>query len=444
MYIKPVAISLALAQISGMAIAAGSIQEYWKSFRAGVDPHNITLPKIPQTTSYDGVAECTYYTPPAELQFKDSEWPTPWLTATSNGMNTSAEFKALYNSIDWTKAPNIPVRQLLPDGSVDMSKYDEANDPDCWWSATTCTKPKHQNVNEDIYACPEPDTWGLTYDDGPNCSHNAFYDYLEEQKLKATMFYIGSNVVDWPYGAMRGMKDGHHIADHTWSHQLMTTLNNQEVLAELYYTQKAIKLTTGVTPRHWRPAFGDVDDRVRWIATQLNLTTILWNLDTDDWAAGSTKPLATVQQSYDDFIQMGSNGTFGTSGNIVLTHEIDNTTMQLAVENLPKIQKAYTHVLDVATCMNITHPYMEDTVTVKTFDEVVGGKKASTSGAASSAASASSQPSNGVVKAASASGSLSSSSSSSSADASPSNSAAFQVSPNMAAMAVMAALAIFI
>jgi hypothetical protein len=33
----------------------------------------------------------------------------------------------------------------------------------------------------------------------------------------------------------------------------MTTLSNQEVLAELYYTQKAIKLITGVTPLHWRP-----------------------------------------------------------------------------------------------------------------------------------------------------------------------------------------------
>jgi hypothetical protein len=33
----------------------------------------------------------------------------------------------------------------------------------------------------------------------------------------------------------------------------MTTLTNQEVLAELYYTQKAIKLATGLTPRYWRP-----------------------------------------------------------------------------------------------------------------------------------------------------------------------------------------------
>lgn len=67
------------------------------------------------------------------------------------------------------------------------------------------------------------------------------------------MFYIGSNVLNWPYGALRGVKDGHHIAGHTWSHKMMTTLTNQEVLAELYYTAKAIKYVTGITPLYWRP-----------------------------------------------------------------------------------------------------------------------------------------------------------------------------------------------
>lgn len=67
------------------------------------------------------------------------------------------------------------------------------------------------------------------------------------------MFYIGSNVLNWPYGALRGLKDGHHLCGHTWSHKMMTTLNNQEVLAELYYTAKAIKYVTGVTPLYWRP-----------------------------------------------------------------------------------------------------------------------------------------------------------------------------------------------
>lgn len=252
MYTKTIAAALALIQSSSLLVTAGSSTDYWKNFNSSIDPNNINIPDITQTTSYDETQECVYYQPQG-INIVQSEWPTPWQTATSNGMNTSQEFQDLYNSIPWSSMPDIPVRTLGPDGSVNMTGYDESSDPDCWWSASTCTKPKHPNVNEDIYACPEPETWGLTYDDGPNCSHNAFYDFLQQEKLKATMFYIGSNVIDWPYGAMRGMKDGHHIADHTWSHQLMTTLTNQEVLAELYYTQKAIKLVTGVTPKFWRP-----------------------------------------------------------------------------------------------------------------------------------------------------------------------------------------------
>ncbi|CEG68631.1 Putative Chitin deacetylase [Rhizopus microsporus] len=359
MQLKSIAISVALAKLA--TIVSADASNYWQTFTSQVNPQNISIPSITQTTSVDPTAECQYYEPDSSLfVFNQSEWPTSWQTATSNGMSQSAEFQALYNSIDWTKAPSIKPRTMTASGGLDMSNYSSAEDPDCWWSASTCTKPKLADVNEDIVNCPEPETWGLTYDDGPNCSHNAFYNYLQDNKLKATMFYIGSNVIDWPYGAMRGLKDGHHIAAHTWSHNYTTTLTNEEVLAELYYTQKAIKLATGVTPRYWRPPYGDIDDRVRWIATQLNLTAVIWNLDTDDWAAGLTTTLEAVEQNYQNFITMGTNGTFANSGNIVLTHEINNNTMQLAVNYLPKIVSAYKQVLDVATCYNISYPYFEN------------------------------------------------------------------------------------
>lgn len=62
---------------------------------------------------------------------------------------------------------------------------------------------------------PEPLTVGYGFDDGPNCSHNAFYDFLEEQQQKATMYYIGSNVMDWPLEAQRGLADGHELCVRT-------------------------------------------------------------------------------------------------------------------------------------------------------------------------------------------------------------------------------------
>lgn len=136
------------------------------------------------------------------------------------------------------------------------------------------------------------------------------------------------------------------------------------------------------------------------------MTTILWNLDTDDWAAGTTETVSAVQQHYDDFIAMGSNGTFNQNGNIVLTHEINNMTMDLAVKNLPKITKSYKNVMDVATCMNITYPYQETTVKFPSFSDYVAGNKGNTvgsnstssSGAASGAASGSASGSASAAK----------------------------------------------
>jgi hypothetical protein len=93
------------------------------------------------------------------------------------------------------------------------------SDPDCWWTYRQCTTPKNPLIPADITTIPEPLSYGIGFDDGPNCSHNAFYQYLQDQKVKATMFYIGSNVMDWPLQAKRGLDDGHELAVHTWSHQ---------------------------------------------------------------------------------------------------------------------------------------------------------------------------------------------------------------------------------
>jgi hypothetical protein len=45
----------------------------------------------------------------------------------------------------------------------------------------------------------------------------------------------------------------------------MTSLTNEQVFAELYYSKKAIKDVMGVTVQCWRPPYGDVDDRVRCV-----------------------------------------------------------------------------------------------------------------------------------------------------------------------------------
>ncbi|CAG8793294.1 2832_t:CDS:2, partial [Gigaspora rosea] len=312
---------------------------------------------------------CTGYT----SSYNFTGYPGIWEKPTSTVFNTD-DFKRINSSIDWTKVPNIPPHKTTTAGDIDQTGY-SASDPDCWWSYNLCTTPKAPGLNPDVTVCPEPGTWGLTYDDGPNCSHTVFYDFLKQNKQNATMFFIGSNVASLPIEAQRALADGHHICVHTWSHQYMTTLTNEEALAELYYTVKVIKLVMGITPLCWRPPFGDVDDRIRAIAQQLNLTTIIWNLDTNDWdmTPDGKETVAQIDANFQSFVNMGTNGTFNNGGCIVLEHELDNNTMSKAVEWYPKIKAAYKHVVPIASCLNITHPYLEPNYTYPSFLEYING-----------------------------------------------------------------------
>jgi peptidoglycan/xylan/chitin deacetylase (PgdA/CDA1 family) len=116
---------------------------------------------------------------------------------------------------------------------------------------------------------------------------------LDSKDIKATFFLIGGNVISHPetvvYQHMTGHEIGMHglsplffldvlvpLGVHTWSHPALTTLTNEQVVAELGWTREAIKQVTGVTPVFFRPPYGDIDDRVRAIANAMNLIPVMW------------------------------------------------------------------------------------------------------------------------------------------------------------------------
>jgi hypothetical protein len=264
------------------------------------------------------------YAPWTDLKAK---YPTIWETASLvQGDQEAADLFAKINATVNEKVPNITPRGT---SNGDWSGVNQTglNTPDvCWWTFGGCSEPKADlNIQSDITTLPIPESWGYGFDDGPNCSHNAFYDYLNEQNQKATMFFIGSNVADWPLQAIRAIKDGHQICVHTWSHQYMTSFSNEVAFAELYYTRKLIKDILGVTPKCWRPPFGDVDNRIRVIAEGMNMTNIVWSDDTADWKALATTGAITPEQvdaNYQEVIDAQKNGSYSTHGPVVLSHEL--------------------------------------------------------------------------------------------------------------------------
>ncbi|KAI5481781.1 chitin deacetylase, carbohydrate esterase family 4 protein [Pseudohyphozyma bogoriensis] len=288
-------------------------------------------------------------------------YPAIWVTANLSQSGILDSDKAIYTAME-AGIPDIAPRGTRA-GNFSGVNYN-STDPYCWWSWDKCTTPKLAGLQDDITRCPEPNTWGFTLDDGPNCSHNAvnsgsYYDYLSSIEQKATLFYIGSNVLDWPLEAQRGLDDGHEICAHTWSHPYMTSMTNEEAFAELYYSKKALQQVLGITVRCWRPPYGDVDDRIRYIAEKLDLRTVVWLDDTDDWDY-AVVGIPAVEANYQTFIAQGANGTFANEGTIVLTHELNNETMSLSEKYLPSIRSTFTGgVMPVAVCMNNTQPYVE-------------------------------------------------------------------------------------
>ncbi|KAJ7260430.1 carbohydrate esterase family 4 protein [Mycena haematopus] len=314
-------------------------------------------------------AECESYDYPPVTSAMSS-FPGIWdyaATILPNDAAGLAKFASMNSSI-----PKIAPRGTLT-GDLSGVTYSDS-DPDCWWTYSNCVTPKLSGLAPDIADVPEPKTLGYGFDDGPYCGHNVFYDYLASQNQKATMFYIGSNVMDYPLEAQRAVVDGHQICVHTWSHNYMTATSNEGAFAELWYAMKAIKLVTGVTPTCWRPPYGDVDDRIRYIATQLGLETIIWKYDSNDWAEGTNGVTqADVQANYDALMSNATAGAFNTVGAIMLTHELTNFTMQMAIDNHPKLAAAFAHLVPIAVAQNRTQPYVETNYTMPSFAEYISG-----------------------------------------------------------------------
>ena len=150
-----------------------------------------------------------------------------------------------------------------PDAAADASR--------CWWTCGGCVGPS------DVSSCPTKNTWGLTYDDGPAFYTPNLLHYLDEHSLKSTFFVIGSRAVSSPALLQSEYMSGHHISVHTWSHAApLTTLTNEQIIAELGWSKKIIKAVLGVTPNTMRPPYGDIDNRVRAISLAMGLIPIMW------------------------------------------------------------------------------------------------------------------------------------------------------------------------
>ncbi|KAI9004785.1 hypothetical protein BC832DRAFT_523741, partial [Gaertneriomyces semiglobifer] len=153
---------------------------------------------------------------------------------------------------------------------------------------------------------------------------------LARLDISATFFSAGANAFQNPEELRTTYLEGHELAIHTWTHHPLTALTNEQIIAELLYTQAIIYGNTGLFTRFYRPPYGDIDNRVRAIADALGLVSVMWTHDSQDasFSGPESKVVETIQA-------WATDGT----GFISLQHDITQVTSRLAIEALAGLKE---------------------------------------------------------------------------------------------------------
>jgi peptidoglycan/xylan/chitin deacetylase (PgdA/CDA1 family) len=106
---------------------------------------------------------------------------------------------------------------------------------------------------------------------------------LRKEKVHATFFFDGSWLSKHLDTARQIGAQGHELSNHAYSHKNMSQLSRPRATEEIAKTEKLLKDELGVTNRLFAPPSGDFDGETVRIASGMNLTTVLWTLDTLDW-----------------------------------------------------------------------------------------------------------------------------------------------------------------
>jgi peptidoglycan-N-acetylglucosamine deacetylase len=124
----------------------------------------------------------------------------------------------------------------------------------------------------------------LTFDDGPNPYYTPqILAILQQFGVKATFFDVGYLVADYPNIVRQEYNLGNIVANHSWSHPLLTNLTAQGIQSQLTSTTNIIQATIGVKPSFFRPPYGAVNKAVLAQARNLHYTTVMWDGTAEDW-----------------------------------------------------------------------------------------------------------------------------------------------------------------
>ncbi len=169
----------------------------------------------------------------------------------------------------------------------------------------------------------------ITFDDGPHPSFTPkVLELLQKYNAKASFFCVGHQVHQFGEIVNKIVANGHTVGNHTYSHSnKFGFFGTQKVILELQRTNMAIKETTGLDPKLYRPAFGVTNPSIGRAVKKLQLNTIGWNIRSLDTTKRSKK---TVLERITNKIK---------KGDIILLHDSSDKTVEVLEQLLLFLQR---------------------------------------------------------------------------------------------------------
>ena len=165
----------------------------------------------------------------------------------------------------------------------------------------------------------------LTYDDGPSKYTNTIIDVFEQYGGKATFFIVGDRV-SWNENPAKREGDlNYELGNHTYGHNTLTKLNEEQIKEKLQQTDNELLKLTGRKTTCLRPPGGSFNDTVKKAA---GLPIIIWSIDTEDWKSRNANKIC--------------NRVIGKvkDGDIVLMHDLYESTAEATKKIVPALVKA--------------------------------------------------------------------------------------------------------
>ncbi len=173
----------------------------------------------------------------------------------------------------------------------------------------------------------------LTFDDGPNYNTSKILEILNKYNVSATFFVLGSKISGNEKILETMNEYGMEIGNHTYSHKLMTKMDNEHIIKEIKDTNELIYSVIGKYPKVVRPSYGSFNKKIK---ESINMPIIIWDIDTLDWKShNSSKIVSRIMNKVSD-------------GDIILMHDIYSATVKAVEIVVPKLLSEGYQIVSVS------------------------------------------------------------------------------------------------